>query len=69
MLHRYQGKAGFALLRTFTERVVPAVPYTRKVPGTAQTRMDRACPLCPLFPLQQKWVAEIVCMFNATGHR
>jgi hypothetical protein len=29
------------------------------MPGTAQTRMDRGCPLCPRCPLQKKWLAQL----------
>jgi hypothetical protein len=42
---------------------VPCVPYGQKVPGTAQTRMDRACPLCPLCPLQKIGLPK-ACCFN-----
>lgn len=46
------------LRRTSCGLFVPCCPLLSQIPGTAQTRMDKGCPLCPLCPLQKKRVAE-----------
>ncbi len=54
----------FGIGRTSSGLFAPYSPPLSQIPGTAQTRMDRDCPLCPLRPLQKKQVAELCSMLS-----